>query len=163
MRDLVALVVVAIRSLRLDLFCAISSPVMNNRLDLIQARHEMMGVLDEKFKNVPEWRAFRAIDRVLMAMNGSSAEGESTDIIHPPRVRLTGFASYVDLGVDLIRRTGKPVPTTEIVSFVAQQKNRAPEDIKTNVQSALSRDNRIESIRWSGGRGWWLKGQEVPK
>jgi hypothetical protein len=146
---------------------------MTNKSELIKARMEMMGILDEKFKDEPLWRAFRAVDRALAAtgeqhephqnrMNGTSSESTPTRG-STPRVRLYSKLSYGDLGVEAIERAGKPVSTTEIVSFIAQKRNREPDDIKINIQSALSRDKRIESVHWSGGRGWWLKGQEVPE
>jgi hypothetical protein len=147
----------AIFPLRFDLLDVIALSMSQS--DLIQARKDMMAVLDEKFKNDREWRIFRAIDR---ALNGAT-KAESSESAPHPIVKLDKFASYVDLAADLIQRAGKPVSTAEIVSFVARQKERQPDEIKVNIQSALSRADRLQSVRWSGGRGWWLKGREVPE
>ena len=144
---------------------------MSDKTELIKARSEMMGILDEKFKDEPLWRAFRAIDRALAASDGStdapSMNGAQNESVAPggslPRRRLYSNLSYGDLGVEAVKRAGKPVPTSEIVSFIAQHRHREPEEIKINVQSSLSRDDRIESVRWTGGRGWWFKGREVPQ
>jgi hypothetical protein len=127
---------------------------MSNKAELIQARKEVMGILDEKFKEVAEWRWFRAIDRALTALNGTTPEAA---------IPTHGHQSYGDLAIAVIESAGKPVVTDEIVSFVANKRNRNPAGIKINVQSALSRDDRIASVHWSGGRGWWLKNREVPK
>ena len=41
--------------------------------ELSRARDEMLAILDEKFAKMPEWRAFRAMDKALTAMGGASS------------------------------------------------------------------------------------------
>lgn len=42
---------------------------MTDKNDLFQARNEMLGVLDEKLAKMPEWKAFRAMEKALAAMS----------------------------------------------------------------------------------------------
>jgi hypothetical protein len=136
---------------------------MSNKADLLQARNEIMAVLDDKFRNVPEWKAFRAMDRALMAMDGHITLMGS-DESPLPTSRKRSKLSYVDLALEAIRRSGKPVPISEIVAFIGSQRDvRNPDSIRVNIQSALSRDPRVQSIVWSGGRGWWFADREAPE
>jgi hypothetical protein len=136
---------------------------MSNKSELIQARDEIMAVLDAKLKAMPEWKAFRAMDRALMALEGPGTRNlaESTA---PTGRRARAKLSYGSLGVMAITEAGRPVPTSEIVAFIVAHRNiKDPDSIRVNIQSALSRDARIQSVNWSGGRGWWFADREVPK
>lgn len=134
---------------------------MTDKAELIQARNEMMALLDEKLKNVPEWRAFRIMDKAISAMDRppSVHVGLNGDAVARWRAR----SSYGDLAVEFIEHERRPSSTTEVVAYVATKRNRNPDDIRINIQSALSRDERLESIAFSGTRAWWFKGREVPK
>ena len=143
-------------------YYSVRGNVMSNMAELIQARARMMAVLDTKFKDVPEWQAFRAMEAFISAIDRpastTNGAGESEPIARRARTK----ASYGDLGVEAIQRAGKPLPTMDIVVFIALQRNRTPDTIKPNVQAALSRDPRLQSVMWSGGRGWWYADREVP-
>jgi hypothetical protein len=135
--------------------------VMSNKAELIQARARMMAVLDTKFKDVPEWQAFRAMDAFITAMDAPT--GVTNGAGESPVLRTRKAPSYGDLGLEAVQQAGKPLSTREIVAFIATRRNRTPDSIKPNVQAALSRDDRLDSVTWSGGRGWWFKDREVPE
>jgi hypothetical protein len=134
-----------------------------DRADLIRGRNAMMVVLDAKLKDMPEWQALRAMDRILASMEGRPAVNGSGESVTPRR-RMRVKASYVDLAVEAIKRSGKPIPVSDIVSFITTERGiKDADSVRVNIQSALSRDNRVESIHWSGGRGWWITGREAPE
>jgi len=133
---------------------------MSSKSELWEARSDLMSALDEKLRNLPEWRAFRAIDRLAFAAI-SPAESKPGK----KRGRKSAGRSYGDLGVAAIKSAAAPQPTNTIMEYVIARRGMGsdPKKAKTNVQSALSRDSRIESIPWHGGRAWWLVGLEPPK
>lgn len=140
---------------------------MMSKATLLQARAKMMAALDTTFKGDLDrevcraalWEGFRAIEEFLAGVDAPAMTNGGADESAPTRMRR---GSYADLGMEAIQQAGKPLSTKEIVALVATRRNRTPDDIKPNVQAALSRDNRLNSVTWSGGRGWWLKGREVP-
>jgi hypothetical protein len=137
---------------------------MSDKNDLALARDEMLAVLDEKFANMPEWRAFRAMDKALTAMDEGSALKRKTSSPRVIRRRPSEGPTYVDLALEAVAAKGVPVPTTDLIRFIAPKRNLDAESEKTriNIQSGLSRDKRIKSVPWAGGRAWWFADRKVP-
>ncbi|HTE76908.1 MAG TPA: hypothetical protein VK653_09220 [Xanthobacteraceae bacterium] len=139
---------------------------MNAKTEMMRAHEAMAVVLDAKFSNVPEWQAFRAIDRALLAL-------ESEQPIDPPpreRSRITRAVSgevpsYVSLALKSFEETGAPIPTPKLMEFVAGRRQLPPDPnrAKVNVTSSLSKEKRIKSVPWLGGRAWWYADRPVPK
>jgi hypothetical protein len=156
-----------LRDPRHDVGYAQENRAMTNKTDLIQARNDLLAALDDKLKEMPEWRALRAMDKAIAAiddvpkfhaaLNGSN---ESPRVV-PHRIRRV--PSYSDLAVDFIGKQNHPITTKELVAHIAALRRRNADEISINIQSALSRDERVESVPWSSGRGWWFAGREVPK
>jgi hypothetical protein len=149
-----------------------------SRAGLYEARENMLAALDRKFKNMPEWQAFRAIDDAVFAMNSAVRSAEWSDrpsaesnheakLKKPRRAKRpqVGGPSYGDLGVAAIEAAARPVPTGDMVTFIAARKNLNPDPkrARVNVQSALSHDERIKSIKWKGGTAWWHADRDPPK
>lgn len=140
---------------------------MNAKTEMMRAHEAMASVLDAKFSNVPEWQAFRAIDRALLAL-----ETEQPTDPAPPRERSRinralsgGVPSYVSLAFESFEETGAPVPTPKLMDFVASRRPLPPDldRAKVNVTSSLSKEKRIKSVPWQGGRAWWYADRPVPK
>jgi hypothetical protein len=141
---------------------------------LLKARDKLIGALDRKFKNLPEWQAFRAVDDLVFgAMNGSAdthkdvpEERESAD---PPRRRpgrkKRSTGSLGDLGVAAVNETSRPVTTDAMVAYVGERRalNKDPKRARINVQSAMSHEKRLVSVKWRGGTAWWHADREPPK
>lgn len=141
---------------------------MMDTTELSKAREEMLAILDERLAKMPEWRAFRAMDKALSVLTGTApAAADSTPNRKPVRRRgrTPGVPTYADLALEAIDATRVPMPTNDIVKFVAAKRNLDPGDgrIRVNIQTGLSRDKRIDSVPWLGGRAWWHSGQAVPK
>jgi hypothetical protein len=154
---------------------------MIDKESLIQARDDMLAVLDEKLKDLPEWRAFRIMDKAILAMNSDPSPPPDGQVPRRPlseRVAATATngademsplaryrarQSYVDLALEFIQKLNHPASTTELVSHIAGVRGRDPGEIRVNIQSSLSKDERIKSVTWSRGRGWWFPNREVPK
>jgi hypothetical protein len=139
---------------------------MGNTKELIQARDDLLAILDEKLKNVPEWRVFRFLDKQVMdsqAISGATGAVESRKQRGRGR-RRAGF-SYVDLGLEAMEITGAPVTTPEMVDFISARRKLVsdPKKARINIQSALSKDERIRSVPWRGGRAWWYANREPPR
>jgi hypothetical protein len=132
---------------------------MSSRDDLLEAQSAMLAVLDEKLKDMPEWRAFRAMEKFITAIGNSVESGESpASPQHPEREKL----SYGDLGHLVLSEAGKPLATPEMLAAVARRRGVDPEEKKAVISTALSKDERIENIRWGNGRAWWLVGRALP-
>jgi hypothetical protein len=134
--------------------------------EMMQAHEAMAAVLDAKFRTVPEWRAFRAIDRALLALEVAP----SSAVRMPPHIanrrRPEGAPpSYTSLADQLIGETGKPVPTNEIMAFIASKRSIGSDRdrAKVTVQSSLSKDKRFKNVAWEGGRAWWYADRPIPK
>jgi hypothetical protein len=145
---------------------------MTTEPNVLKARNKMLAALDHKLKNDPTWQAFRAIDDLFIAgLNGAASahtENESHANVsrrRAPRGRGTGHGRSVgDMGVAAITAANRPVPTDEMVAYVAARRkvNPDPRTARINVQSAMSHEARIVSVKWRGGTAWWLKDREVP-
>jgi hypothetical protein len=144
---------------------------MTDKDTLFQARNDMLAVLDEKLANMPEWRAFRAMDRALGAMSEAPAPEPNLD--HGPvnqqrvirrRGRTPDVPTYVELALKAVEAKGSPLPTPDIIEFITQRRPVDPDSEKAriNIQSGLSRDKRIKSIPWRGGRAWWFADRKAP-
>ena len=67
---------------------------MTAKTELMQAHEAMAAVLDAKFSTLPEWKAFRAIDRALLALETESTTRENSTPAAPrPRIRLNGHVA----------------------------------------------------------------------
>ncbi len=135
------------------------------REELLKSRTELLAVLDAKLTNLPEWRAFRAVDRAVEATtpatNGAVGPAVATRIMRrPPAV-----PSYAALGIQALDRFGLPLTTPEMIEFMAQRRQLPadPDRARTNIVSALSHNERVQNIPWRGGRAWWHADKPVPK
>ncbi len=138
---------------------------MTAKTAMLRAREAMASVLDAKLANLPEWQAFREIDRALLEL----------DTEHPAvpasreRLRITptddAVPSYVKLARQAFDEAGAPVPTPKLLAFVGARRKLAadPDKAKINVTSSLSKDKGIKSIPWEGGRAWWYADRPIPK
>jgi hypothetical protein len=136
-----------------------------DRDQLLKSRATYLGRLDVRLRDDPDWTAFRAIDIVL------NNDALQDDLPNPPTRRRrsstgeNGSLAYADLALRCTKEKGFPASTSEIVEFVGRHKT-LPEDphkAKLNIGSALSRDKRLRSISWQGGRAWWRADQPVPE
>jgi hypothetical protein len=136
---------------------------MTAKNELMAAHEAMSSVLDVKFANVPEWKAFRAIDRALLALEleqGSVAKAPA------PRLRLAdGPPSYNALTEQALQERGKPIPTPDLMAFIGKHRQLVSdaEKAKINVTSGLSKSAKFKSVPWEGGRAWWYADRPVPK
>ena len=142
---------------------------MTAKTELMQAHEQMAAVLDAKFSNVPEWKAFRAIDRALLALeieHTSGITGNGAQRIGR-RVHLKPGAipSYMSLTDKALTETGKPITTDNLMVFIGQHRQLAsdPDKAKITVRSSLSKDKRFRSIHWEDSRAWWYADRPVPK
>jgi hypothetical protein len=139
--------------------------MMTAKSEMIQAQEAMAAVLDAKFSNVPEWKAFRAINRALFALETEQVAAPKASverrIISPTA---TALPSYVSLTLRAIDEGGQPVTTPKLMEFIAKHRQLGdPEKAKISVTSSLSKDKRIKSIIWEGGRAWWEASKPIPK
>jgi hypothetical protein len=147
-----------------------------------QAKEAMLKVLDAKLGASPEWAAFRSIDRAIdgltsanqhaaLAVSGTSnlATGTAMGSLYGINVAHPAYTlgpsskppvSYADLAIAAIQEFRRPVPTPEMIDFIGKHRELSgdPEKIKVSIASTLSKDERIENVRWKNGRAWWIKG-----
>jgi len=132
--------------------------------ETMQAREAMAAVLDAKIGNMPEWKAFRAIDRALLALE---TEQPSTLPLLARKARINGAPpSYTSLADQALTETGKPVSTNKIMEFIGKRRALSsgdPAKAKIVVQSSLSKDKRFKSVPWEGARAWWYTDKPLPK
>lgn len=141
---------------------------MSTKENLLKAHASMLAVLDVKLQNMPEWLAFKAIDEALREV----VERGTTPTRRQPRARKPARPSrqpdpsttYSALAAKALEVSGEPVTTKKMVEFVGQHRKLTadPAKAKINVVSALSHDDRFQSIEWQGGRAWWWAGKPAP-
>ncbi len=139
---------------------------MTAKSELMKAHEAMAAVLDAKFSDVPEWKAFRAIDRALLAL-----ETEHGSDVTPLRVRPrlnernNQPPSYTALTGAALKETGKPIPTPQLMAFIGARRKLDvdPDKAKISVTSTLSKSPHYKSVPWAGGRAWWYADRPVPK
>jgi hypothetical protein len=137
--------------------------------EMMQAHEAIAKVLDAKFANVPEWQAFRAIDRALLALEDEQPEPikAAPQITHRPRIRMNGEQpSYMSLADQALTEAGKPVSTHKLMEYIGARRPLSgddPEKARITVQSSLSKDKRFKSVPWDGKRAWWYADRPVPK
>jgi hypothetical protein len=97
--------------------------------DLVQSRNELIAVLNEKLKNVPEWRAFLAIDRavhaaaevakaaseIAAAANQSVPTGQNGIANRVARRPPDAPPSYADLALRALNTVGVPLTTPNMI------------------------------------------------
>jgi hypothetical protein len=133
--------------------------------EMMQAHEAMAKVLDAKLANTPEWQAFRAIDRALLALDLASAPTPPLRILPPPKSRINkGPTPYVTLAERALTEAGKPLPTPKMIEYIGKYRELGDiEKAKVNITSSMSKDERFKSVEWANGRAWWLVGKPIPK
>jgi hypothetical protein len=147
--------------------------MMSAKTEIAAARDAILTVLDGKLGHLPEWKVFRAVDRALIALSVESPK-DPVPVIQMVRplvmsdvsvIRPARGLSYGDIAFNAIFAASKPMTTLEIVEQIESHRQTKFDDIeraKVNVTSSLSRDPRLESINWQGGKAWWLTHDELP-
>jgi hypothetical protein len=130
---------------------------MTAKTELMQAHEAMAAVLDAKFAHHPEWKAFRAIDRALLALEAESGSRPGPRDRSRPNGRGDQPPSYTALTDMALQESGKPVPTKHLMEFIAARRklDDDAEKAKVTVTSTLSKSPHYKSVQWEGGRAWW--------
>ena len=140
---------------------------MTAKTELMKAHETMAAVLDAKFSNVPEWKAFRSIDRALLALEveQATATPKNGGQFFRHRVRIGKPLSYMSLANQALTETGKPIRTKDLVDYIARHRPLSGDPAKARIviQSSLSKDKRFKSVPWEDKRAWWYADRAVPK
>jgi hypothetical protein len=133
--------------------------------EMMQAHEALAKVFDAKWSNMPEWQAFRAIDRALLALDLAAAPKPGLPLLPLPKARINnGPVPYVTLAFNALTEGGKPLPTPKMIEYIGKHRDLGDiEKAKVNITSSLSKDERFKSVEWANGRAWWLVGKPVPK
>jgi len=132
------------------------------KLEMMQAHEAMARVLDVKLKEMPEWQAFRAIDRALLALDSVNGAKAPTPA---PRPRINGAPeSYTVLTSKALDEAGGPVPFSTLIDFIGKRRDLGGDikRAKVNISTVLSKDGRYKSVEWGNGRAWWYSDKPVP-
>jgi hypothetical protein len=134
--------------------------------EMMQAHEAIAAALEAKIGNMPEWKAFRHLDRALLALETEPEKSASLPLRRLPRLRLNGaHPSYMSLADQALTSTGKPISTTGIVEYIAARRPLSgdPDKARIVIQSSLSKDKRFKSVPWEGRRAWWYSDKPIPK
>jgi hypothetical protein len=136
---------------------------MTAKSELMQAHEAMAAVLDAKFSQVPEWKAFRAIDRALLALEAELPIVTLDTPVHFSRKKQE--LSYNSLTEMALKQLGRPVTTPQLMAFIGARRDLDPDPkkAKINITSSLSKSSQFENIDWDGGTAWWYAGRPPPK
>jgi len=137
------------------------------KAEMLQAHEALTAALDAKLGSMPEWKAFRHLDRALLALE---TEPEPRPVAERfverwrPR-RNDSHPSYMSLADQALNQAGTPISTDGIVRYIAQHRTLSGDPVKTKIviQSSLSKDKRFASVRWEGRRAWWYADKPLPK
>jgi hypothetical protein len=138
---------------------------MSTKDNLLQAHKSMIAVLDHKFQNVPEWKAFRAIDKALLDLIEAPSTAPSNGSGAPHSARIGSKSSYLQLGIEALNAAGEPLTTVKMIEFISARRE-IPGDldhVKRNIVSTFSKSGELKSVPWRGGRAWWHVTRPVPK
>jgi hypothetical protein len=137
-------------------------PMSDPKAEVAKSLAEMLGVLDEKFKNSPEWRAYRALQRAYAAMDTSPPRPQAAERGNGADDSLSN--SYADIGLRAMGKLGRPIPTLEAIQLIRSVRDLPGDEerAKNIVSSAFSHDERIASVSWNGGRAWWHANRTGP-
>jgi hypothetical protein len=128
------------------------------RDQLLKSRDAMLVVLDTKLKDVPEWTAYRAMEAFLQVASSATT--------HEAPLTTTDWSidSYANLALKALQANGRPTSTPELLAFIASHRKipADPRRARSNIAAALSRDKRLRSVSWRGGRGWWHADRPLP-
>lgn len=144
--------------------------------EMMKAHDAMASVLDVKLAEMPEWKAFRAIDRALLALDilpaKESAAAPQTKMVRVPKHfaprqlvpgRLAVVKPYVVLAIEALTEIQKPIPTPTLIDFIGKRRPLGDvEKAKVNITSSLSKDSRFKSVAWENGKAWWWADKPVP-
>jgi len=135
--------------------------------ETIQAREAIAVALDAKIGNMPEWQAFRHLDRALLAMETEQPSALKILPLPARKARINGGQpSYMSLADQALSDTGKPVTTAKLMEFIGKRRSLSsgdPAKAKIVIQSSLSKDKRFKSVPWEGARAWWYADKPLPK
>ena len=133
--------------------------------EMMQAHEAIAAALDAKIGNMPEWQAFRHLDRALLALE--EEQPPTPTVARRPRAGINGaHPSYMSLVDQALAEAGKPIPTNKIMDYIAHRRPLSGDDpakAKIVVQSSLSKDKRFRSVPWEGRRAWWYAERPIPK
>src|SRR5580704_8757186 len=133
---------------------------MDAKAELLKSRAELASILDTKLKDMPEWRAYRAVEGALLAFgSASNSAGSVYKYRHtPPTPRYSD--GYAALAVAAIDAAGRPLTTDEIIEYIKGRRpiSGDPKRAKLNIGSSFSKDARMQNIAWQHGRAWWIAG-----
>jgi hypothetical protein len=136
------------------------------KIELLEAHNAMASVLDVKLGNMPEWKAFRAIDRALIALEVASDSPKPKPfpiLPKPNQARTNETLGYVELTRRLLDSINRPVTTGEVVNHISQFRQFPDlEKAKVNITSSLSKDPRFRSIVWDLKKVWWWTDKDPP-
>lgn len=138
---------------------------MSTKDNLLQAHQTMIAVLDHKLHNVPEWKAFRAIDKALFDLIEVPSAAASNGSGATRSTRIGSESSYLQLGIEALNVAEEPLTTVKMIEFISARRE-IPGDldhIKRNIVSTFSKSARLKSVPWRGGRAWWHANRPVPK
>jgi hypothetical protein len=138
--------------------------IMSNIDELILAQSAMLSVLDEKLRDMPEWRAYRAIGKAIAALNGAVESSESVAAGIAPRLELQRQRtdlSYAKIAIQLLQQAERPMASRELIPAIAQRRGVDGSEKRVVISTALSRDERIKNIPWRNGTAWWLTDREL--
>jgi hypothetical protein len=139
-------------------------------LELQRSRDELLALLEKKVGHLPEWKAFRAVERAITAIRTPAAPvsptaGANGATERPTRRPADAPIPYGTLGLRALEITGLPVTTAEMIAFICKHREMPsdPNKTKANIVSALSHDDRFQSVSWRDGRAWWHANQPPPR
>lgn len=138
---------------------------MSIKDNLIHAHQSMTAVLDHKFQNVPEWKAFRDIDKALLEFIEAPSAAAPNGSEAPRSTRISSETSYAQLGIEALNAAEEPLTTVKMIEFISARRE-IPGDldhVKRNIVSTFSKSDRLMSVPWRGGRAWWHANRPVPK
>ena len=135
--------------------------------EMMEAHEAIAAALDAKIGNMPEWKAFRAVDRALLALKATHPPAAKTAPQVVRKRRINGATiPYMTLADQALTETGKPITTNKLMEYIGQRRTLSSDDpakAKIVVQSSLSKDKRFRSVPWDGSRAWWYVDKPIPK
>ena len=115
---------------------------MSDVSELYRARDDLAAALDNKLRDIPEWRAIRAVDRAIAALElAARPKPGPARVVMPDGSMKRVNITYTGSARRLIQSKGSPATTPEVVEFIGKNRklNSDTEKAKINITTSLSK------------------------
>lgn len=126
--------------------------------DALKRLRELRNDLEKSLMTNPDFVALRGIERAIAEFDssGSTVRAGNANASAGGSTLRTAIRSQADAVWAILDNRGEPLPTSDLVRLVRAMGISVTGKAEVNLSSALSKDDRFNSVRHKGKPCWWL-------